>query len=229
MGEKCEMLHSWFDILKRHTYGTDYSAHIPKKGIYIMFEKGEKGHSADRIVRIGTHTGGKARFPLAQRLNEHISTNGRSVFRRKVGAAIINRSRIEGSTFWSEEDLLDWSKSWGKGVPRQRERFIARGRSIQFEEADKLVSKYVHENISFACIEIEDKDSRKRFEARLISTVSNCSECQKSEHWFGNFSPKEKVRKSGLWQESELWKDNFGDAEFSEFEHIVETSRKKYG
>jgi len=229
MSEKCEMLHSLFSILKRHTYCTDYSAHIPKKGIYIMFEKGEKAHSADRIVRIGTHTGEKEKNPLAKRLKEHISPNGRSVFRRKAGSAIINKNRIEGSTFWSEEDLLDWGKPWKKGGFRQRERFIKRGRSIQFEEVDKLVSKYVRENISFVCIEIEDKQSRKLFEARLISTVSNCPECQMSEHWLGNFSTKEKVRKSGLWQEDELWKDNLTDAEFAELEQIIEVSRKKYG
>jgi len=41
----------------------------------------------------------------------------------------------------------------------------------------------------------------------MISTVSLCEECQPSPEWLGKFSPKEKIRKSGLWLVNELYKD----------------------
>jgi hypothetical protein len=218
MSAKCEQLHSWFNNMERNTFCTGYADHIPQNGIYIMFEKGEKAHHADRIVRIGTHNiRTDSKSTLKDRLDEHISQNGRSVFRNKIGNAIINKSRSEGPSFWSEEDLKDWNKSWGNGVLRKHKRFQQRGRSRQFEEIDKLISEYIRKNISFVCIEINDKKSRKLFEARLISTISNCTECQHSEHWLGDYSTKEKVRKSGLWQENELWKSDFPDAEFEQF------------
>jgi hypothetical protein len=229
--EEQRIIDSWFNDMRRHTFYDNFADHIPKNGIYIMFENTEKAHRGDRIVRIGTHSirdNGKS--TLEDRLNEHNSPNGRSVFRAKIGDAIINKSRSEGSTFWSEEDLLDWNRSWGKNIPRRRpERFQERGRAIQLEEADKLINEYVRTNITFVCIEIDDRDSRKLFEARLISTVSNCPECQKSEHWPGNFSTKEKVCNSGLWQEKELWKNDFSDTEFSQFWEIVKATMKKYG
>jgi hypothetical protein len=222
MSAKCEQLHSWFNDMERHTFCTGYADHIPQNGIYIMFEKGEKAHQVDRIVRIGTHNiGPRGNSILEDRLEQHISPNGLSVFRNKIGDAIINKSRSEGSSFWSEEDLTDWNGSWGNGVPRKHKRFQQRGRSRQFEEIDNCISEYMHKNISFVCIEINDKNDRKLFEARLISTISNCTECERSEHWLGNYSTKEKVRKSGLWQENELWKSDFSDAEFERFEEIV--------
>jgi hypothetical protein len=230
MSEKCNQLHLWFNGLKRHTFCNGYADQIPQNGIYIIFEKGEKAHYADRIVRIGTHNiGSRGNSTLEDRLEQHISPNGLSVFRNKIGDALINKSRGEGSSFWSEEDLIDWNKSWGKGVPRRHIRFQQRSRSIQFEEADRLISEYIRENISFVCIEIDKKDDRKLIEKRLISTVSNCTECQQSVHWLGNYSTKEKVRKSGLWQENELWKSDFSDAEFGRFEGIVRVLKVKYG
>jgi len=40
----------------------------------------------------------------------------------------------------------------------------------------------------------------------MISTVSLCWECRPSERWLGRWSPKEKIRDSGLWLVNELYK-----------------------
>ena len=221
MSQKCTQLHSLFNNMEKHFFQDNYSEKIPQKGIYIMFEKGEKAHQADRIVRIGTHTGKYSL--LKDRIREHFE-GWRSVFRGKVGAAIINQSRLEGSSFWSEEDLIDWGKSWKKGFLRRQERFKNRGRIEQFEEANKLVNKYLRDNISFVCIEMTNLEERKYFESRLISTISNCKECQKSDSWLGNYSTRQKVRESGLWQEKELWEDDLTETDIDRLKHIVESN-----
>lgn len=64
----CERLHKILNGLKRHRFPFDESL-IPKNGIYVLFENGERAHGdCDRIVRIGTHTG---KDNLRQRLVEH--------------------------------------------------------------------------------------------------------------------------------------------------------------
>jgi len=215
----CEQLHEIFNGLKRYCYPFD-EKDIPENGIYVQFENGEKAHSGDRIVRIGTHDG---QGNLRQRLNEHFENGERSVFRRKVGSALINKAIKEGSSFWSEEDLKDWSTNWTD----RKEKFKGRNHYDRLERAEKIVSEYIQKNISFICIKIEDKEKRKNFETRLISTVSNCKECKKSEHWLGNFCyNKEKVIKSGLWQEQGLWGDDISDIEFKELIKHIELTNK---
>lgn len=56
MSEICGQLHALFDRLPRHQFPFKELA-IPRNGIYILFEKAERAHRADRIVRVGTHTG----------------------------------------------------------------------------------------------------------------------------------------------------------------------------
>lgn len=44
--------------------------------------------------------------------------------------------------------------------------------------------------------------------------MSNCNTCKASKEWLGNFSTREKIRKSGLWQVNELYKQGFSKEEF---------------
>jgi hypothetical protein len=53
-------------------------------------------------------------------------------------------------------------------------------------------------------------------ESKIISTISLCDECKPSEKWLGLFSPKEKIRKSGLWLVNELWKTPLSDKDIEE-------------
>jgi len=207
MSAKCEQLHALLKGLERHGYPFGTKP-IPQNGIYVQFEKGESGHGGDRIVRIGTHTGTKS--SLKDRLGEHFEDFKRSVFRRKVGAAIINRDIKNGSRLWLEDDLVIWSApDWHK----RKERFQAKGRNSILAEIEKQVSRHIRDSISFVCIDVRDLESRAHFESGLISTVSNCTKCGPSKNWLGNFSTKPKVGKSGLWQEKELWKNDLTDAD----------------
>lgn len=85
----CEKLHLLFNKLKRHRFPFK-DEKIPMNGIYILFEKGEKGHGVDRIVRIGTHIGNDQ---LKPRLNQHFikQNKDRSIFRKNIGRSLINR------------------------------------------------------------------------------------------------------------------------------------------
>jgi hypothetical protein len=212
---KCEQLHSWFNSLKKHTYYANFVNNIPENGIYIQFEIGEMGHSGDRIVRIGTHTG---QNNLRQRLEEHYENNGRSIFRRKVGSAIIIKSLMEEANIWTEEDLKDWN--YGNFYKREQN-FIKKGRGDKYKEIQNQVSAYIRTNIYFVCFEIYDGEMRKCFEKRLISTVSNCTQCQQSEKWLGKYADKPKVSKSGLWLEHNLWKDDLTDNDMNMLEKII--------
>jgi hypothetical protein len=67
ISEKCQKIHEIFNNLKIHKFPFQESE-IPENGIYILFEKNEKAHNTNRIVRIGTHTG---QNNLKKRLREH--------------------------------------------------------------------------------------------------------------------------------------------------------------
>ena len=56
---------------------------LPKNGIYIIFEKGEKFNDCDRIIRVGTHTGDNQ---LYSRLKQHFvkENKNRSIFRKRA-------------------------------------------------------------------------------------------------------------------------------------------------
>jgi len=71
---------------------------------------------------------------------------------------------------------------------------------------ERRVSDYIQTSFSFAVLGVNDKRRRLRFESRLISTLSLCETCHSSTAWLGLFSPKEKIRESGLWLVNELYR-----------------------
>lgn len=194
MSEECNILHQVFNDMKRFSFPF-HSEDIPENGIYILFEKNEKGHGEDRIVRIGTHTGLNQ---LRSRLFQHFMNENkdRSIFRKNIGRAILNKRKDPFLNQW-ELDLT---------TRKAKEKY---SNNIDFEKQRKIekeVSRYIQDNFSFVFFRIDDKDKRLDMESKIISTVSNCDECGPSEEWLGLNSPKEKIRKSGLWLVNELWK-----------------------
>ena len=85
MSKKCNKLHKLFNNMKIYSFPFNEEL-IPKNGIYILFEKGEKGHNTNRIVRVGTHTGINQ---LRSRLKQHFlnENKDRSIFRKNIGRA----------------------------------------------------------------------------------------------------------------------------------------------
>lgn len=70
------------------------------------------------------------------------------------------------------------------------------------------VSKYIQDNFSFVVLQIDDKKERLLIESKIISTVSLCDGCKPSKNWLGLYSPREKIKESGLWLVNELYKQS---------------------
>lgn len=197
----CEALHEWANSLPVLRFPFDDSK-IPQNGIYILFERGELAHGVSRIVRVGTHTGTNQ---LRSRLRQHflVENKDRSIFRKNIGRALLNRDHDPYLPTWE----LD------------RTSRIARGSHIidldRQNTIEGLVSKYIRENFTFVVVRVDEKAQRLNLESKIISTVSLCEACRPSKQWLGFYSPKEKIRKSGLWLVNELYKEPLSTQDFN--------------
>jgi len=222
MSKNCNTIHQWFNGIKRHKFPFD-EEEIPKNGIYVLFEKGEFAQGEDRIVRVGTHTG---KNQLRSRLSQHFSKKSkkdRSIFRKNIGRALLNK---DNDPFLREWELDLTTKKAKKQYPELVN-------SDKQEEIEKRVTKKIQDNFSFVVFQIDDKDKRIEFEAKIISTVSLCEECKPSENWLGKFCPNEKLQKkrtynnclklskSGLWLVNELWKTPLSDEDMIELKQLL--------
>lgn len=209
MSEICNEIHGIFNELKEYSFPFN-EKEIPKNGIYILFEKGEKFNNLKRIVRIGTHTGDNQ---LQSRLKQHFvkENKDRSIFRKNIGRALLN---AENDSFIKQWEL-DLTTSVNK------EKYSEQIDFKKQQSIEKNVSEYIQNNFSFAVFEVLEKEQRLRIESRIISTVSNCTNCKPSENWLGLSSPKQKIKDSGLWLVNELWKQSLSENELIELKRII--------
>lgn len=192
MSKECRTIHKIFNQRQTHSFPFNEML-IPKNGIYILFEKGEKGHGAGRIVRVGTHTGENQ---LRSRLKQHFLTENkdRSIFRKNIGRAILNKRKDEYLSVWEVDfTTREIRNSFGHLINKTKQ-----------EKVEKKVTKYIQNNFSFVVLDVVDKNKRLELESKIISTISLCDECKPSKEWLGNSSPKEKIRVNGLWLVNEL-------------------------
>jgi len=207
--EICEQLHKIFNSLKRISFPFN-EEEIPFNGIYILFEKGEKAHDRDRIVRVGTHTGENQ---LRSRIKQHFihENKDRSIFRKNIGRAILNKNKD------------DFIKQWEIDLTTKQAKDLF-SKDIDFEkqkQIEKLVTKYIQDNFSFVVFRIDDKDERLKIESKIISSISLCDRCKQSLNWLGNYSPKEKIKESALWLVNELYKEPFNHQELEELKKTL--------
>ena len=209
MSEVCKNLHELFNSIERYSFPFDDNK-IPLNGIYILFEEREKGHGKDRIVRIGTHTG---KDQLRSRLWQHFMNENkdRSIFRKNIGRALLNKINDNYLKIW-ELDLT---------TKENKEKFSNLIDKQKQNDIEKEVSRYIRNNFSFVVFEIEDKDERLKLESEIISAISLCEECGAGDNWLGKSSPKEKIRKSGLWLVNELYKKPLDEKGFDFLKEIV--------
>jgi hypothetical protein len=202
----CKDLHLWANSLPIYRFPFDTRA-LPLNGLYLLFEKGETAHGTNRIVRAGTHTGNDQ---LRSRLQQHflVENKDRSIFRKNIGRALLNRDQDAFLSDWE----LDLTTKRAKAMHSER---IDRNQQITVE---KRVSDYIRSSFSFVVLGVDDKERRLRLESRLISTLSLCERCQPSAAWLGLFSPKHKIRESGLWLVNELYRQQLSSVEFSELQ-----------
>ena len=90
MSNSCHELHQLLNSLESFRFPFD-SELIPLNGIYVLFEAGEFAHGTNRIVRVGSQTGNDQ---LPPRLEQHFvnENKDRSIFRKNIGRAILNKT-----------------------------------------------------------------------------------------------------------------------------------------
>lgn len=174
----------------------------PQRGVYFFQERGE-GRSGSgegpRIVRVGTHAlKGGSKTSIWNRLSQHRGSarsgggNHRgSIFRLIVGTALMTR---DGDT----------CGTWGHRSSAPRD--IRQGE----QELEKHVSQVIGA-MPFLWLDIDDEsgpDSQRGYiERNSIALLSNFGKeaCDPpSESWLGCFCDRERVRKSGLWNQNHV-------------------------
>lgn len=210
MSKECESLHHLANKLVRYNFPFNESK-IPLNGIYILFENGEEGHQAERIVRVGTHTGENQ---LRLRLKQHFinENKDRSIFRKNIGRSLLSR---ENDSF-----IESWELDLTTKISREKN-----SSSIDLcyqKSIESQVSKYIQSNFKFCVFEVNNKDERIELESKLISTISLCKDCKPSKKWLGNSSPKSKIVESGMWLVNELYKTPFGASGIERLSKLID-------
>jgi hypothetical protein len=204
-------LHQIFNEQKRYSFPFEHFINeIPKNGIYIIFENGEKYKNLDRIVRVGTHTGNNQ---LRSRLNEHFikENKNRSIFRKNIGRCFLNKESNPYLSLW-ELDITS----------RAEKEKNLKLLDLDYEKKmEKRISNYVQTNLSFCVFQIDTKDDQLFWESKIVSTLAKASDIKSSENWLGNQSTKDKIKVSGLWQVNELYNDSLTELEFDQLKNKI--------
>jgi hypothetical protein len=208
MPHLCDDLHRWANALPAFSFPFDGRA-LPLNGIYLLFEKGETAHGTNRIVRVGTHTGNNQ---LRSRLKQHflVENKDRSIFRKNIGRALLNKDH--------DAFLKDWEIDLTARIAK--EQHSGRIDLEQQQIIERRVSDYIQLSFSFVVVPADQKEQRLRIESRLISAISLCKTCRPSTTWLGRYSPKEKIKKSGLWLVNELYRQPLSWDEFNELQSL---------
>jgi hypothetical protein len=181
----------------------------PRRGVYFFFEPGEErshfGHGP-RVVRVGTHAlTATSRTSLWHRLSQHRGTskgggNHRgSIFRLLVGAALATRY------------AQDVPVTWGRGNSAEP------GVRDMEREHEERVSAYIGA-MPFLWLDVEDAagpvSPRGLLERNSIALLSNYSRTPldpASAGWLGQYSDRERVRQSGLWNQNHVDEEYVSD------------------
>ncbi len=194
MSNSCAELHALLWRLRSFAFPFN-PRELPDNGIYLLYEQGEHGHGADRLVRVGSHTGGNQ---LPSRLKEHFlrENKDRSIFRKNIGRAILNKERDPFLDQWNLDLTTRAARAEHTShIDIQRQ-----------QEVEGEVTTYIRRAFRFVVVPVDDRETRLRLESRIISTVSWCVECRPSPCWLGRYSPVSRIRESGLWLVNELYK-----------------------
>jgi hypothetical protein len=172
------------------------SDNCPRQGVYFFFEGGEvRGDGSSRVVRVGTHAlTATVQATLRGRLRQHLGhRSGRnpgggnhraSVFRRHVGAALIQRDTYP-------RQLLD---SWlDRHGPHE-------GWASAEMEIEMAVSRHIGA-MPVLWLRVDEPDDRGYVERNSIALTSRLSVGldPPSPGWLGRYAVRAEVRESGLW------------------------------
>lgn len=187
MSEACLILHEYLSLLPK--WGADFdTVALPKNGICVMFEKGESAHETSRIVHVGTHIEDDQ---LPRRLAEHFrrEKKDRSIFRKHVGRAMLNRHGDPFLDVWN----LDLT-------PRaMRDRYAGTIDWDRMAAVERSVTEYLAGNITFSVYPVNERIRRDGIKKAIIGTIASCPICGPSKEWLGNHHPDLQIVQSGLW------------------------------
>lgn len=214
MNELCESVHRFLAGLHRCHFPFSREE-IASDGVYILFEKGEKAHGTDRIVRIGTHTGDH-NLPL--RLLEHFvnENKDRSIFRKNIGRAFLEKNNDPFQKQWE----WDLTSSEAKQIYSQKLD------NKQQAKTEKRITRYIQSNLSFTVVPVKSKKQRLDLESCLIALVAQCNDCKPSKGWLGLHSPIPAIKDSGLWQRQGLKGNPLTEGGFKELREMVRDELK---
>ena len=207
-------LHELFNSLERFSYPFEAEKQqIPANGIYVMFEEGETFEGLDRIVRVGTHNGDNNLF---KRLEEHYvnENKNRSIFLQRVGDALLNKENNPYFKVWNVNAT----------AKEAQERVAGKVDSVLEAQITEEAVTHIRKKITFVVFAVEEEKDRKKWEKKLIGTLSNAAktgEIKASDGWLGNFSTEPKVKESGLWQTQGLYSESLTEEEFATLQKIV--------
>jgi hypothetical protein len=192
----------------------------PARGIYFFREPGESRFhtgTGPRIARVGTHAlTATSRTSLWNRLSQHrgsAKTGGGnhrgSIFRLLVGEALIARDQLDVPTWNSKSANLQMK---------------------QTEHALECTVSQIIGEMSFLWLPIEDASSPEKLrgyiERNSIALLSNYHKENldpPSAGWLGHHSKREKVTKSGLWNQNHV--EEPYDIQFLiTLEHLIPTT-----
>lgn len=198
-----EIFYSLVDKLECGLEGKKYAheltgkSSLPKKGVYFFFEPTEtRKFKPDklRVTRVGTHAVSRgSKSSLWQRIKTHIGTNSGggnhrgSIFRLHIGDSILNKKNEKNKY-----------KSWGLGQTGTRDE------KDREKPIESFVSDYISK-MSILWVEIGDESGPKSDRAYIeknaigLLTFAVPEIDSKSREWIGNYSVKECIRESGLW------------------------------
>ena len=184
----------------------------PDHGVYFFFENKEARTDSGRgcrVVRVGSHAlTASSRTRLWNRLSQHrgVTKSGGgnhrgSIFRLLVGEALLAK----------DPGLI--VPNWGKGQSAARE-----VRQLEVEHEIR-VSQHIR-SMPFLWLGVGayrgGAPMRAVIERNAIALLSNYEKAppidSPSRNWLGNWSPREKVRSSGLWNQNhvdEPWGNDF--------------------
>ena len=186
-------LHELFNSEKLTRYSYPFSSKgFPTNGVYIFFEKGETITTPD----------GR---PLDRIVRVGTHEKDDNLYKRLKQHFTGN---ITSSIF---------RKDIGKALSANKET----DKTYKEEE----ISKYMRENLSFVVFEVETEEERLCWEERIVFTLSKAvilGQISPSEDWLGKSSPKEKIRKSGLWQVEGIYIEELDKASINKLMQIVE-------
>lgn len=199
----------------------------PGRGVYFFFEPGEHrtgSGEGSRVVRVGTHAlTARSRTTLWNRLSQHrgvARTGGGnhrgSIFRLLVGLALPRRNAALAVPTWAV----------GSSAPLD-----VRARESELEQA---VSGYIGA-MPFLWVAVEDDagadSDRGRIERGAIALLARAareSVDPPSPGWLGLDCPRERVARSGLWNQNHVDED-YAPAFLSVLERWAEATPAHHG